>query len=106
MAYAKSTIRPTLPCPAGITASQAATVVTSKVAFFSRVFSKADVLAYPASVYSTIINSPDVYGVTLEQALGSVNAKMEMSSIMFQLTTGYAHTDSHLASTAKPARAK
>ena len=77
--------KPLTPCPAGMTAELAQSIVDRKVAFFKNV-------AHPKSVYSTIINSPDETGATLEAQLGTENAKMEMTSIMFRLTTGYAHT--------------
>ena len=78
--------------PQGLTTDMAQAIVSKKVEFFSKVFTKEDVLSHPKSVYSTIINSPDNSGTTLEKALGTENAKMEMTSIMFQLTTGHSHT--------------
>ena len=84
--------RPVLPTPANMTLELANTIVDAKVAFFSNVFTKDDVLAHPKSVYSTIINSPSATGLTLEQELGSENAKLELSNIMFRLTTGCKHT--------------
>lgn len=91
MSYAKPQ-RPVLPTPAGMTLKLATSIVDAKVAFFSKVFTKDDVLAHPKSIYSTIINSPASNGLTLEQELGTDNAKLELNNIMFRLTTGHKHT--------------
>ena len=91
MAYSKQQ-RPVTPTPAGMTQAIATAIVEAKVTFFSKVFTKEDVLSHPKSIYSTIINSPASNGLTLEQELGTDNAKLELSTIMFRLTTGHTHT--------------
>ena len=84
--------RPVIPTPAGMTQAIATEIVEAKVALFSKILTKEDVLSHPKSIYSTIINSPSADGNTLEQELGTDNAKLELSSIMFRLTTGHKHT--------------
>ena len=93
MAYpTKPKTRAVIPTPQGVTADIAKTIVDSKIEFFTKVFSQATILEHQKQVYSTIINSPDASGFNIEQQLGSENAKIEMSRIMFHLTTGASHT--------------
>ncbi len=91
MSYQKQS-RQTIPCPAGVTQIAANAIRDAKVAFFKPIFTQDQVLTHPKTVYSTIINSPDATGVTLEAQVGTVNAKALMTEIMFNLVTGSYHT--------------
>ena len=78
--------------PLAVTDEMADEAVQNRIAFFSKVFTKEDILAHPKSVYKSIINSPDKDGNSLEVILGSRDARTATASIMFHLTTGHSHT--------------
>jgi hypothetical protein len=87
------TNKPNYPCPKGVTQAQANVIRDAKVAFFNGVFTTEQLLTHNRPIYATIINSKDSAGNTLEQLVGTDNAVMLMTEIMFHLTTGAYHTD-------------
>ena len=91
--YNKKPQRPVVAQPVGLTQSTMDTIVTAFTSHFSKVVSPDILIANRKAVYALVINGTDTSGNSLEQLVGSENAKAMTEVILNSMSSKLGQVD-------------